>query len=82
MTEEFLQSAKAKTRKELEGFHIVYETSPIAVDSSRFKDLLAYINEVVGAQDGTPIPIQMVRKKGRITDTAVAPQSSAATSSG
>lgn len=84
MTEEFLRAAKAKTSKKLNGFHIVYETKPIAVDSPRFKDLLSHIQEVVAAQDGTPKPMQVVRKKRLSTDTAaaVAQESSGATSLG
>lgn len=82
MTEEFLRAAKAKISKELEGFHIVYETTPIAVDSPKFKDLLSYIREVAAAQDGTPKPILMVRKKRRSTVIATVQESSGGPSSG
>lgn len=79
MTEEFLRAMRAE---KLEGFHIVYETTPIAVDSPRFKDLLSYILEVVAAQDGTPKPILMVRKKHRSTVSVVVQESSGGPSSG
>ncbi|KAL0631041.1 hypothetical protein Q9L58_010107 [Maublancomyces gigas] len=83
MTAEFLRAAKAKTGKQVEGSHIVYEPTTIAVDSTRFKDLLAHIQDVVAAQDGTPMPtpIPVLKKKRRSTDTTTASQSSGATSS-
>lgn len=82
MTEELLRAVRAKSGMKLEGFHIVCETTPIAVDSPRFKDLLSYIQEVVAAQDGTPKQIQVVRKKRRSTNTALAQEPSGGTSSG
>lgn len=82
MTEQFLRAVRAKSGMKLEEFHIVYETTPIAVDSPRFKDLLSYIQEVVAAQEGTPKPIQVVSNKRRSTNTAVAQEPSGGTRSG
>lgn len=82
MTEEFLRAVRDKSGMKLQGFHIIYERNPIAVSSTRFKDLLSYIQEVLAAQDGTPKPIQVVRKKRRSIATAVAEASSGGTSLG
>lgn len=59
----------------MEGFHILYEPTPLAVDSPGFKDLLAHIQDVLTAQDGTPKPIEVVREKRRSMHTAASQSS-------
>lgn len=76
MTEGFLRAVRDRSGMKLQGFRINYERTPIAVSSTRFKDLLSYIQEVVAAQDGTPKPIEVVRNKRRSIATVVAGASS------